>query len=169
MLCMRGNGSSDGFGGQASFLRNHAANLGEDGCLLGWMERAQRFQQAVAFDQDDGVVMIQGLAWDGSEAALAALPPTTRLACRARWALREANVVVHGEGVKRPKTHVALDVQEHAFRDVCELQAKYDFHRCFTGDASRDVVRNEDGVVRKTEFGWPMKTTSYATICDDGR
>jgi len=139
--------------------------LGEDGFREGWCERAAQFRGLVSFGEG-------GVPFDGDtglpleSADLAALPPAVQLECRARAELGDVEVLAISAG-KRAGTHVSLDVQLENHRELCELQAKFDFTAAYTTDAGTGVSKCEDTVLRDG-MGNPIPCVSQAAGRHDG-
>ena len=139
--------------------------LGEDGFREGWCERAAQFRSLVSFGEG-------GVPFDGDtglpleSADLAALPPAVQLECRARAELGDVEVLAISAG-KRAGTHVSLDVQLENHRELCELQAKFDFTAAYTTDAGTGLSRCEDTVLRDG-MGNPIPCVSQAAGRHDG-
>ena len=62
-------------------------------------------------------------------------------------------MVERGLGAKRKDTHVALDVASASFWRVAAIQFRYNITAAYSGDASRDVRRDEKGRVSFDESG----------------
>ena len=142
-------------GGQATWLAR--TDVGEDGCLLGWEERAQ--DMLVVFGIDDS-----GYATEGGvricEDELYRLPPALRLFAMARYRLgADVEVVDRPPDVKSNSTHVNLQAAENSFRDAVAMQCKYDLTHAATLDATK---------VDKEGATGPYVVVARAAVLHDG-
>lgn len=63
---------------------------------------------------------------------------------------------------------VALDVQARTWMKMCEIQARFQFTHAFSGDSSWGEATDEEGKVRRDEWGWCIRTVSAVTISEQG-
>ena len=153
-------------GGEARFLSR--ADVGADGCFVGWEQRAREMSEMVSFDEE-GMMCLWGTRLeDEVDVAMAGLPPALELAGRARVRLGDVPVLSRGWGVKRKHTHVALDVQAEGTQAWSEMQAKYQFTHAVATDASRDTMKDEDGKVIRDQQGRAIMGASMAAVAHDG-
>ena len=69
---------------------------------------------------------------------------------------------------RRKDTHVALDMAAASFEMVAAIQFKYDITAAFSGDASRDVKRDDKGAVMFDSAG-SIQLVTFATARHCGR
>jgi Ribonuclease HI len=159
------NGRFTASGGEAAYLQSQ--RVSREGFAEGWEKRWRLFFERYGMDAEGYLSRLPGHERIG-ERELGVLPPALQLLARARHALWGVPVIELGLGGKRKHTHVALDVAAAAFEQVAAIQFKYGITAAYSGDASRDVKRDDKGVVQFDENG-PVQLVTFATAHHSGR
>ena len=162
---LSGDDSFVSSGGEAAYRLQ--AGLTPEGYAAGWWTRCRLFFERHGLDEEGYLARLPGYT-RLSEAECGVLPPALQLLARARFALWGVPVIEHGLGAKRKDTHVALDVAAASFWRVAAIQYRYNITAAYSGDASRDVRRDEKGAVSFDELG-AVQLVTFATVRHSGR
>ena len=148
VLVMGGPTGTTATGGECGWMMERADDgsraIGADGWYRGHEEEAEKLLATAGIDEEGFAVSGAGKRLDEGE--VAELQPAVQLWARSRLRVgSEVPCVDEWPPVKKEATHVNVAVARQNRREAAEWQAKIRATAAFTGDGTRQAIKEESG------------------------